>query len=396
MVKFPSHPRFNPQILIAVAALHRDNFMMALRVLIVPDKFKGTLTAHAAATAIARGWRKARRTDQLEPLPMSDGGDGFGEVMGALLDAKIQKIQTVDAAHRRCAARWWWEPTSKTAIIESAGVIGLAQLPPGKFHPFQLDTFGLGAVVRAASAQGARRCLIGIGGSATNDAGFGLARALGWEFHDRAGNSLESWTQLHALTHLIPPARRRWFEETIVAVDVQNPLLGSEGCTRIYGPQKGLKPGDLAAAEKNLRRLAEVSKNQSQRDFAAQPGAGAAGGLGFGFRCFLGAVLQPGFELFARHAELGQRIRAADLVITGEGALDASSLMGKGVGEIARVCRKLEVPCLGLAGTVLSPKRTRKHFTSVHGLTDLTSAGQAKAKPALWLEKLAEKVAKAW
>src|ERR1700756_1294305 len=150
---------------------------MALKVLIVPDKFKGTLTARAAAMAIARGWRKARPADALELLPMSDGGDGFGEVLSGLLHAKKIAVKTVDAAHRPIRAHWWWEAKSKTAIVESANVIGLALLPSKKFHPFQLDTLGLGAVIRAAVKRGAKHCFVGIGGSATNDAGFGVARA---------------------------------------------------------------------------------------------------------------------------------------------------------------------------------------------------------------------------
>ena len=149
---------------------------MPLKVLIIPDKFKGTLTAREAAETIARGWRKIRPEDTLELLPMSDGGDGFGEVMGKLINARIQTTPTVDAAHRPCQSQWWWEPKTKTAIIESARVIGLAMLPPGKFHPFALDTFGLGKVIQAAARKGAKRCLVGIGGSATNDGGFGMAR----------------------------------------------------------------------------------------------------------------------------------------------------------------------------------------------------------------------------
>ena len=129
---------------------------MPLRVLIIPDKFKGTLTARAAAEAIARGWHKARGQDSLDLLPMSDGGDGFGEVTSALLKAKTQRVRAVDAAHRPCVARWWWEPHTRTAIIESAAVIGLGMLPPRRFHPFQLDTLGLGAVVRVAAKRDAR------------------------------------------------------------------------------------------------------------------------------------------------------------------------------------------------------------------------------------------------
>ncbi len=227
---------------------------------------------------------------------MSDGGDGFGEVISALLKASIQNVKTVDAAHRPCVARWWWEPHTRTAIIESAAVIGLAMLPPKRFHPFQLDTLGLGAVVRAAAKKGARRCLMGIGGSATNDGGFGLARALGWEFLDRKGELIERWTGLQQLERIRAPRRRRWFSEFVVATDVQNRLLGQRGATRVYGPQKGLRPQDFTLAERCLGRLARVVKTQFGRDFAREPGTGAAGGLGFGLLAFLGAELRPGFE----------------------------------------------------------------------------------------------------
>jgi len=367
---------------------------MSLKVLIAPDKFKGTLTAALAARAIARGWRAGRPRDAVELLPVTDGGDGFGGVMSSLLGARARIITTVDAAHRRCRSIWWWEQKTKTAIIESANVIGLAQLPPGKFHPFELDTFGLGAVIRAAAAAGARRCWIGIGGSATNDGGFGVARALGWRFLDRAGKAIERWTDLKGLADVRPPLRAGWFEELIVAVDVQNPLLGPRGCTRIYGPQKGLKPRDFPAAEKCLRSLAEVVEMGNATD---KPGDGAAGGLGFGLRSFAGARLEPGFELLAHRAKLERRLRWADLVVTGEGAIDASTLMGKGVGQIAARCWKLEIPCLGLAGTLAAGReRKRKYFARLYGLTDLTSAALAKKRAAFWLERLAGQAALEW
>ena len=150
---------------------------MPLNVLVVPDKFKGTLTAQAAAELIARGWREARPDDHLVLLPMSDGGDGFGSVLSGLFEGEEQSLATVDAAHRPLQASWWWDRRTQTAIIESAGIIGLALLPPNKFHPFDLDTFGLGAALQATAGKGARNCLMGLGGSATNDGGFGLAES---------------------------------------------------------------------------------------------------------------------------------------------------------------------------------------------------------------------------
>ena len=366
---------------------------MPLRVLIVPDKFKGTLTARAAAAAIARGWCKARPHDFLDLLPMSDGGDGFGDVTRALLKARSRRVRTVDSAHRPCVAQWWWEPRTRTAIIESARVVGLAMLPAKRFHPFELDTRGLGAVVRAAARKGARRCLVGLGGSATCDGGFGLARALGWQFLDRNGLAIERWTDLTRLERIRAPQRRRWFDATLVASDVQNLLLGPRGTTRVYGPQKGLRRGEFALAERCLERLARIVQRQFGRDLAGVAGAGSAGGLGFGFSAFLGAELRPGFDLFARHAALDRHVRVADLVITGEGAIDRSTLMGKGVGQIAQRCRKLNIPCIGLAGVVYPGKRAATSFAQVHALTDLTTLLQAKARPGHWLERLAQQVA---
>ncbi len=367
---------------------------MSLRVLIAPDKFKGTLTAHAAAAAIAAGWHKARPTDRLTLLPISDGGEGFGEILSAALGAKLQKVRTVDAAHRPLEGAWWWAAKSKTAIIESANIIGLAMLPPQQFHPFQLDTFGLAAVLQAAAKQGARRCFVGLGGSATNDGGAGLARGLGWQFFNGRDEELFRWTHFQQLHRMVLPRRQKLFPHLTVAVDVQNKLLGARGCSRVYGPQKGLRPEEFPSAERALRRLANVVKTQLGRELAGVPGTGAAGGLGFGLCAFAGAKLESGFDLLARHTKLAGHLRAADLVITGEGALDRSTLMGKGTGEIARRCHARKLPCLGLGGVVQDEATLRKWFQSARGLTQLTSPEQAKADPARWLATLAEQVAR--
>ena len=363
--------------------------MRPLKLLIIPDKFKGTLTARAASQAIARGWRKARPWDNVSLLPMSDGGEGFGAVMSGLLGARVRRVKTMDAAHRPCFVPWWWKPQTRTAIIETSQAIGLAMLPAKMFHPSELDTFGLGAIFRAAAEAGAQGCLLGIGGSATNDGGFGLARAMGWEFLDKTGRLLEHWTELHRLRHIRRPRAKNRFKEIVVAVDVQNPLLGPRGATRVYGPQKGLQPGDFPAAESCLRSLARIWEKDFGSDFSRESGAGAAGGLGFGLRAFLGARLERGFELFADYARLDQRLRLAGLVITGEGAIDESSLMGKGVGEIARRCRRLKIPCIGLGGTVSNAKAVRDAFSRTLALTEITSENEAKAETAYWLGRIA-------
>lgn len=368
--------------------------IVSLKILIVPDKFKGTLTAGAAAKAIARGWRRARPSDMLDLLPMSDGGDGFGEVLGRCLEAHVRRIRTVDAAHRPCRARWWWEPGTKTAVIESAQVIGLAKLPPGQFHPFDLDTFGLGALLEETVRLGAHRCIFGIGGSATNDGGFGLARALGWRFLSARGGEIRKWTDLNNLAYIRAPRSEDARAEFIVAVDVLNPLLGVQGATRIYGPQKGLRSSELMRAEQCLRQLERVFTKDFGGSCSRARGAGAAGGLGFGLAAFAGAKLAPGFDLFARHAGLNRRLRMADIVITGEGGMDRSTLMGKGVGQIARLCRRRKIPCIGLAGQIDERVRTSRLFRQTGALVDLTSPARARRESGKWLEILAEQTAR--
>jgi glycerate kinase len=360
-----------------------------LRVLIAPDKFKGTLCAADAAQAIAQGWHRARPNDALELMPITDGGDGFGQVMASLLSARPRKISTLDAAHRPCKSTWWFESKTKTAILESARVVGLAMLPPRKFHPFELDTFGLGAVFSSARAAGARHCLVGIGGSATNDGGFGLARSLGWRFVDSKNRAIERWTDLSRLSCILPPMPRKWFNSIRVAVDVQNLLLGAKGATRVYGPQKGLRSGDFARAEYCLERLAKVCADQLKCEFAKVKGTGAAGGLGFGLMTFLNARLEPGFDTVSRLASVDKRLASADLVITGEGAIDATTFMGKAAGELAQRCRKLAIPCLALAGVVHETAQTRTNFIQLRALNELTSVRQAQSKAAFWLQRLA-------
>jgi glycerate kinase len=369
---------------------------MARKIVIVPDKFKGTLTAAAAARAMSLGWRKRYPRDVTCLLPMSDGGDGFGAILGQFCDATKRVVKTVNAAHQPVNVPWWCVGSTSTAIIESSRVIGLAMLPAGKFHPFELDTYGLGKVIRASERQGARHCIVGIGGSATNDGGFGMAKALGWHFLDRQGRPLAHWTDLHLLASIKAPERPCKFAEVTVAVDVSNPLLGPRGASRIYGPQKGLRARDFAQAEVCLKRLATVARQELGKDFSSEPGAGAAGGLGFGLRVFLGACFASGFDLFARFSQLETHLRSADLVLTGEGALDRSTLMGKGVGQIARLCKTFGVPCLALSGSVTSEAKAGKLFERATGLTDITSLAKAKRSPAFWLKKLTEEAAAAF
>ncbi len=335
----------------------------------------------------------ARPDDWMTLQPISDGGDGFGPLLGKLLGMQTRQTTTVDATHQPIKSRWWMEPTNRTAVIESANIIGLAMLPRGKFHPFDLDTFGLGKVLQRATTAGATRCIIGIGGSATNDGGFGMARALGWRFLKRDGNNIKRWPDLTSLHIIQPPKQRRLFNKLTVAVDVQNPLLGRNGASHVYGPQKGLQSTDIPLAEAALRQLSKVWTKQN--DCAAKlPGAGAAGGLGFGLHCFSGAKIKPGFGLFARMTKLPKLMREHDLAITGEGAMDRQTIMGKGVGELAKMARECSCECFALAGKIEDARKLSPYFNKSAALTDLTSSRKAEADAGKWLEQLAGNLAR--
>jgi glycerate kinase len=366
-----------------------------MKVLIVPDKFKGTLTAHQAAEAIAQGWKTARPSDHLELLPMSDGGDGFGEILGHLLQAERNHSRTVNAAHEPIEGEWWWSESRQTAIVESAKMIGLAMLPAGKFHPFQLDTLGLGELLRhIASTHPHARLLIGIGGSATNDAGFGMALGLGYRFFEGTDHRIERWPELDRLFHIESPEKPAGFSHITIACDVQNPLLGSEGASRIYGPQKGLRTEDFPIADRCFERLTEIVKRDLNRDYAEEPGTGAAGGLGYGLRAFLEGKFKPGFSIFAEAANLHEKIRETDLVITGEGGIDHQTNMGKGTGAVANLAREARKRCIALAGYI-SPELKTNSFELALGLTPtLTSKEEAHREPFKWLAKLSETAAR--
>ena len=368
---------------------------MKRRILIVPDKLKGSLSALEAAEAIARGWAAACPEDTLTLLPMSDGGDGFGPVMAGALGLEEQLVDVVNAAGQARPAAWWFDSESGQAVVETAQSNGLALLPRGRFHPFDLDTRGVGQLLLAAGQAGAAHCLTGIGGSATNDGGFGMARALGWVFRDESGNAIEQWPGLDGLAAIELPASRAWPSVT-VASDVQNPLLGVDGATWVYGLQKGMRPEDFAKADACFGRLAKVAAETLGSDFSVTPGAGAAGGLGFGLMAFAGATIESGFEVFAEATDLVTKIDEADFVVTAEGAIDEQTLMGKGTGQVAALCRRLGKPCIGLSGQLALGKVevdpvNRMYWRLAAIVPELATEQEAMASAATQLERLAKR-----
>ena len=358
-----------------------------MRVLVAVDKFKGTLRADQVVEAVARGWKAIRPGDKLVPFPVSDGGDGFGHLLAGHLRARMFSSGTQNAAHQSIRSEWWLDKKTGTAIVESATSIGLALLPRGKFHPFRLDTYGLGLVLRDVLKHSPKKILIGLGGSATNDGGFGMACALGWKFIDRKNKVMSSWTQLRSLKNIISPSPDFGLPEIIIASDCKNPLLGIRGATRIYGPQKGLRGKDLESAEANLSVLAVAFSKQFKSKHHLAPGAGAAGGLGFGILSFLRGKIASGFDLFSECSGFATSLKNSDLIISAEGSVDESSLMGKAVGEVISTAVKNKKPVVLLGGRV-----TLKEFSSqvvfAKGLTDLTSSERAMKNPKPYLELL--------
>lgn len=319
-----------------------------MRVLIAPDKFKGSLSAREAAAAIRDGWRSAKPDTQCDLAPVADGGEGTAEIFCEALGGGWVEAEVQDARGSPVRARYAWIPARRLAVIEMSEASGLWRLEPARRDPLRASTFGTGELMKHAVEHGAGELLIGLGGSATNDAGVGMAAALGWRFLDEQRQPLAPHPEnFPRIRHIVPqefPARVR------ALCDVTNPLLGERGATRFYGPQKGAHPQMVEDLERALTHLADTLQRHLSRDFRDHPGAGAAGGLGFGLMTFAGARLQKGFEAIGELLGLEERMARADIVITGEGKLDEQSLHGKAVGEIARLARKHGKPVVALVG----------------------------------------------
>lgn len=377
-----------------------------MNVLIAPDKFKGTLSAHGAARAIARGL--GTRTDiHTREIPVADGGDGTAEVICDALGGEWKTLRVQDPLGRQITARYAWIAGDSTAFIEMSEAAGLRRGRHEELDPMRYTTFGVGELIRHAIRQDAKRIVLGLGGSATNDGGIGMAAALGFEFLTSDGEPIEPIpANLLALTRIEAPSSGEWLRlareadspadgvAIIAACDVRNPLLGERGATRIFGPQKGADARTIEILEKGLRNLADVVAEEFGHDFRETPGAGAAGGLGFGLLSFCSATVRSGFEVVAETLKLEQAIAGSDLVITGEGRLDAQTLEGKAAAGVATLARRHHKPVLAIAGSVVEEAQLSGHFTAVHALvTGNVTIQDAMNEPAKLLEACAARLA---
>ncbi|MFL6590304.1 MAG: glycerate kinase [Chthoniobacterales bacterium] len=332
-----------------------------MRILIAPDKFKGSLDARAVAENIAIGLRDVLPDAVIATVPVADGGEGTAAVIGESCGGERITCLAHDALGREITADYFWLGDRRTAVMEMSATAGLWRIAAHECDLLRANTFGVGEMTRDAAQRNPKEILIGLGGSATNDGGFGMARALGYRFL-KGDRELQDISELARLDRIVVPDRPLP-AKIVAAVDVRNPLLGPRGATRTFGRQKGATAEQSETLESVLERLAEVVKRDLGFDFRDQAGAGAAGGLGFGLMSFCGATIKPGFDVVAEFVGLRAAIGKADIVITGEGRLDGQTLEGKGPAGVARLARESGKRVFAIAGAASDSPQ-------VHGLFD--------------------------
>jgi glycerate 2-kinase len=369
-----------------------------VRVLVAPDKFKGTLSAAEAAAAIARGWRRASPGAEITSVPLADGGEGTLDALVGGPGGERRSVTVTGPVGSQVDAEFGLVPGpgGPVGVIEMARASGLALVPPERRDPTRTTTRGTGELMRAAVRSGARRLIVCVGGSGTNDAGAGLAHAVGVLLLDAAGREItEGGAALLDLeeidvTGLAPELRGVPVE---VLVDVDNPLVGPDGASAIFGPQKGATPDDVALLDRALTRFASVILRATGVDVASMPGAGAAGGIGASLAAFLQATLRPGVDAVMDATGVRVRIAAADVAVTGEGTFDAESLRGKVVGGVIREAargagRRIVILC-GRRAALAPPG------AEMAALTDRFGPDRAMVEAGALLEELAAETAAA-
>lgn len=326
-----------------------------MRVLIAPQEFKGSLTAVEAASAIQAGVASVAPNAVIDSAPVADGGPGTVDAIVHAAGGRTSIARVDGPLGDPVDARWGRIDEGRTAVIEMAAASGLTLLRQGELDPRRASTYGTGQLIRHAIDAGVERILIGVGGSATNDGGAGMAEALGAVLLDDHGRRLAPGGSALARLALIDVDRldaRLDEVKVTVLCDVQNPLLGPEGASAIYGPQKGADPVCVAELDRALSNFAAILERDLEAKVADVPGAGAAGGLAAGLMAFCGATLESGFAAVSDAVQLTERIARADLVITGEGRLDTQSAYGKTVAGVAELATAANVPCLVVAGLI--------------------------------------------
>jgi glycerate kinase len=326
-----------------------------MKILIAPDSFKDCLSAKEVASALSRGIQKILPDATCILVPMADGGEGTVESLVDATEGKLIQLKVMDPLMRETDSFYGITGDGETAAIEMAAASGIELLTKEDRNPWITSTYGTGQLIRDALDQGVRKILLGIGGSATNDGGAGMAQALGVKFSGNfgpinitGGGALSEVEQIH-MDELDPRIRNT---EILVACDVSNPLSGPQGASAIYGPQKGADREMVQKLDHNLVHFAGLIRDRLGKEISEVPGAGAAGGLGAGLMAFLDASLIKGFDMIAGAVGLEEKIREAELVITGEGKMDAQTRFGKTPYGVAQMALRYGKPVIGVAGTL--------------------------------------------
>ncbi|MFJ7724782.1 glycerate kinase [Neobacillus sp. NPDC097160] len=354
-----------------------------MKFVIAPDSFKESMTAKNAALAMEKGIKKVFPDAECVIVPMADGGEGTVESLVSMANGEIIQTEVLGPLGETVMAEYGLLDAGKTVVIEMASASGLELIKLEDRNPLRTTTYGTGQLIKHALDKGVSRFLIGIGGSATNDGGAGMLQALGVSFKDRNGDELPfgggALHQLHSID-LSGLDERMKMVKIDVACDVTNPLIGENGASAIFGPQKGATPAVVKFLDQNLAHFAKVIKQQLGQDIAHLDGAGAAGGLGAGLMAFLNAQLKKGVDLVIEYTGFEERVQGADFVFTGEGSIDGQTLFGKTPYGVAAIAKKYSIPVIAFAGRIGSGVESLydNGFTAIVGiLKGVTSLEEA-------------------
>ena len=335
-----------------------------MRYLVAPDKFKGSLSAAEVADVVGAAIQSADPTAEIELLPIADGGEGTAALLAHHTNAQRFTIETIDPIGRPIEAEYFVHGSE--AIIEMSAASGLWRVEAAKRAPLKSNTYGTGIILWHLIESGIERILIGLGGSATVDAGLGMAAALGYRFQDDQGRPVDPFpARLTEIKSVTPPIITR-LPEVIGLADVETRLTGPEGAIYTFGPQKGLSPEEVRRLDLDLQAL--VKRLQLDLSFADSISSGAAGGFGYGIQTFLRGKLVSGFQLVAERLALAERIEKADVVITGEGKIDFQSLQGKGPFGVATIAKRLKKAVWAVAGVIEDHELVSHHFQKLRAL----------------------------
>ncbi len=371
-------------------------------IVIAPDSFKESLSAVKVAEAISDGIKRIVPEAQIICIPMADGGEGTVEALISATGGKLISTPSLDPLNRPIQSFYGVLGDGKTAVIEMAATSGIELISPEERNPLIASTFGTGILLKAAMDAGYSDIIIGIGGSATNDGGAGMAQALGFGLLDKNGNQIGPGGAALDKVHFIESSNVHPQLKNVkitIGCDVSNPLLGPSGATLVYGPQKGVTPEMLKILEDNLTHFANVLGHQFGKDFADVQGAGAAGGLGAGLMAFCDAEMVSGFELINKLTHLENYIRKATLVFTAEGKIDSQTAFGKTISGVAQLGKKYEVPVVALGGMVCDnlTELYGQGITSIFAIGDKPmSLDESKSRTAELLASTSEQIMRLW